>query len=89
MLHVLRAYVGISYCKTGKVYKFPSSRPCSITQLVIFFLVLLTMIIIMSMIVIVLLFVLRLVLFLGEWVAEIDIGIYPLSTSQVEGWFII
>ena len=29
MLHVLRAYVGISYCKTGKVYKFPSSRPGS------------------------------------------------------------
>ena len=64
MLHVLRAYVGISYCKTGKVYNFPSSRP--ITQLVIFFLALFTMIIIMSMTVIVLLFVLRLVLFLGE-----------------------
>ena len=41
------------------------------------------------MIVIVLYFVLRLVLFLGEWIAEIDIGIYPLSTSQVEGWLII
>ena len=43
------------------------------------------MTIIMSMIVIVLFFVLRLVLFLGESVAQIDIGIYPLSTSNVEG----
>ena len=72
MLHVLRAYVGISYCKTDnfnytnfRVYvQVPAlniNHPA-----VIFFLVLLTMTIIMSMLVIVMFFVLRLVLFLGE-----------------------